>query len=352
MRAPDLITDPAALAEQFRTFVAGHGPACRCEARFGDFSVTANFHGFTPQTSYGQALRPVRHAAAPALTIHVFDGEACGLARPRLAWTLPDFGPKRVVPGWSSDNRTVYLLRGENGLAVADWQAKEAFIWMPSSDAVPWYERAAPFRWLFDGLAARLGMATLHAAAVGIDGEGVLLVGRGGVGKSTLALACLGNGFDYVGDDYCLFSQASTPQAHALYSTAKWKKDATVTPAWLNSISPDAVDTTQQKNIVFVDAAKPQSLVDSLRVKAIVIPSIGGTTQARLEAMPQQAALPHVITSTLAQSEAGAAPLVRAVGHLVRSVPAYRLHMTRDPQESVSAIRDLLAKASDAGRVV
>ena len=168
--------------------------------------MRASFHGFALELATATRCVRCRGRARPVVfTIHVVDGAACGLARPRIGWHLADFGPKRIVPGWSDPGRTVYLLRGEEGFAVADWDRCEALVWLPSGAAVPWYERAAPFRWLFDNLAARRGMSTLHAAAVGRDGNGVLLAGRGGAGKSTLALACVGSGFDYVSDDYCLF---------------------------------------------------------------------------------------------------------------------------------------------------
>ena len=46
--------------------------------------------------SGGGVGRPV------VFTIHVVDGAACSLARPRIGWQLADFGPKRIVPGWST----------------------------------------------------------------------------------------------------------------------------------------------------------------------------------------------------------------------------------------------------------
>lgn len=345
-----MISNPRALVDHFLAVLSS--PAAERvrirDARFGRFAVRVNFHGFLAPACYGGALVPVSQALPPALTIHVIDGAACAVPRPRLAWQLSDFGQKRVVPGWSDDDRTVYLLRGEGGLAVTDWQTRQAFVWLPSSDAAPWYERAAPFRWLFDGLAARLRMSTLHAAAVGIGGEGVLLVGRGGAGKSTLALACLGNGFDYAGDDYCLITQDDGPKAHTLYSTAKWKKDATVTPDWLNTIAPDAIDVTEQKNIVFIDKARPDCLVDSLSIRAIIVPSIGAHAATQLEEISPRTALPHLTASTVAQSEASGSVLLEQLGRLVRSAPAYRLLMTRNPLESVAAIERLLGRKASA----
>jgi hypothetical protein len=288
------------------------------------------------------------HASGPAaFTVHVIDGAACKVERPRLSWAAADFGDKRVVPGWSDGDRTTYFLRGEDGFAIADWATQRAFIWLPSSQAVPWYERAAPFRWLFDGLAARRGMSTLHAAAVGLDGHGMLIAGRGGIGKSTMALACLGDGLDYIGDDYCLLDHGKEPRVHALYSTAKWRRGAAVVPSWLNAVPPDAADMAEHKNILFVDRLRPDQLVKQLSIAATVVPAVAGLPEPVLQAIPPQEALANIAASTIAQSEHDGAAVMRALARLVRTVPAYRLHMSGNPDASVATIRALLAHAKD-----
>jgi hypothetical protein len=45
------------------------------------------------------------------------------------------------------------------------------------------------------------GLVPLHAACVGRDGRGVLLIGPSGSGKSTVALHCLLQGFEFLSED-------------------------------------------------------------------------------------------------------------------------------------------------------
>jgi hypothetical protein len=45
------------------------------------------------------------------------------------------------------------------------------------------------------------GLVPLHAACVGLDGRGILLMGPSGAGKSTVALQCLLDGFDFLSED-------------------------------------------------------------------------------------------------------------------------------------------------------
>jgi hypothetical protein len=45
------------------------------------------------------------------------------------------------------------------------------------------------------------GLVSLHAACVGRDGRGVLLMGSSGAGKSTVTLQCLLQGLDFLSED-------------------------------------------------------------------------------------------------------------------------------------------------------
>ena len=63
------------------------------------------------------------------------------------------------------------------------------------------------FHWMGSPGAACLA----HGGAVGLEGAGVLLVGAGGVGKSSTSLVCVEAGFDYAADDYCLVSAEPRP---------------------------------------------------------------------------------------------------------------------------------------------
>ena len=161
-----------------------------------------------------------------------------------------------------------------------------------------------------------------------------------------MALAALGCGLDFVGDDYCLLSQRSgTAVAYSLYTSAKWKIDASVTPQWLRNIRPDAIDKTQMKNILHVDLARPGQPVSQLSVEVVIAPAFSSDEDRspRLEPISGQVAMRFLAASTIAQSEGDGQSLVRSLRDLARSIPAFRLIMPRDPDASVAVIDELLA---------
>ena len=66
----------------------------------------------------------------------------------------------------------------------------------------PYHTRYELIEFAVFTLASRAqSMVSLHAACVGLNGRGILLMGLSGSGKSTLALHCLLNGFDFLSED-------------------------------------------------------------------------------------------------------------------------------------------------------
>jgi hypothetical protein len=66
----------------------------------------------------------------------------------------------------------------------------------------PYHTRYEVIEFAVLTLASRaMRLAPLHAACVGLDGRGVLLMGPSGSGKSTVALQSLLNGFDFLSED-------------------------------------------------------------------------------------------------------------------------------------------------------
>lgn len=72
----------------------------------------------------------------------------------------------------------------------------------PSMMRYPYHVRYELIEFAVFTLAARVQrLVSLHAACVGIGGRGLLLMGASGAGKSTVALHCLLNGFDFLSED-------------------------------------------------------------------------------------------------------------------------------------------------------
>jgi hypothetical protein len=72
-------------------------------------------------------------------------------------------------------------------------------------------------------------LVPLHAACVGLDGRGILLMGSSGAGKTTVALQCLLEGFDFLSED----SVFVAPKSMRATGTANFLHVRTDSLRWL-----------------------------------------------------------------------------------------------------------------------
>ncbi len=190
----------------------------------------------------------------------------------------------------------------------------------------------------------RVGLRLLHAAVIGREAAGVLLVGRGGTGKSSAALAGLMAGMHYVGDDYVLVNQSHAPHAYGLYATAKVARadlqyGMPLAATFINPHGPPS------EKAVYRLHPEPDGFRSGLPLKAMVVPQIGDPPM-RIEPCSRAHALASLAPSTLLQMAGEREALFAHCARLVRQLPAFILHTgprtARYPEDIARAIDRLL----------
>jgi len=92
-----------------------------------------------------------------------------------------------------------------NFMALTPQQSSGLVVVSPEMLRFPYHVRYELLEFAVYVLAARVQrLVPLHAACVGREGRGILLVGPSGSGKSTLTLHCLLRGFDFLAEDSVL----------------------------------------------------------------------------------------------------------------------------------------------------
>ena len=94
----------------------------------------------------------------------------------------------RIVNAWNQQSNTYYY--GVENLAPEEF-IKQGHIFVQ----------------IFNKLLKTASAGLAHAAAVGLNGKGVLMCARGQRGKTTLAVRSMLDGFDYVSDDYLVLGR-------------------------------------------------------------------------------------------------------------------------------------------------
>jgi hypothetical protein len=279
-------------------------------------------------------IRALAHRATPAgdasLTVCVGAGPV-PLPLPAVA-SAGQWWARRRPDAASSDGETVHEIRalqvGTTGtLSVLDAPRGRAVFWAPEPAAVVASEGGAPLLHLLTWWLPRHGLHPVHAGAVGTPSGGVLLVGRGGAGKSTSALACLESPLLHAADDYVLVSETPTPCVHALYQSVKLHADQ----LWrLPRLTAGTRGDAGGKTLLFLDERYAHKLVPAFPLRAVLLPRVTGRRETRLVPAAATQALDALIPSSIVELPGLGREAVRAIVRIVRSVPVCVLEAGTD----------------------
>lgn len=325
-----------------------------------------NLHGHTIRLRFaGPALIPritpaLQHWAAPSsdsaeLTIFLWDDTSTNTVMPPPPWTnLGVYNPagywdgiytrRGEVRGYNTDRICTAFHMGSDVLCALDKAQGKAVYWTPNAEGLPQWETGSPLRTILHWWFGQYGFQFVHAGAVGTPEGGVLLVGKGGSGKSTTTLTCLNSDLLYVSDDYCMVSTEPAPKAFNLYSTGKVRIDNLHRVPHLKPAVGSKDRLESDKVLFFLDQFLPEKLIPSFPLKAILVPRITGLADTRLSPAPTTAALTGLSLSTMNQLPGAKGTVIQRLARLVESIPCYYIELGTDLAQIPNIIKEFLNK--------
>jgi hypothetical protein len=186
----------------------------------------------------------------------------------------------------------------------------------------------------------------LHAACVGADGNGILLMGASGAGKSTVSLHCLLNGMDFVAED-SIFVTPDTLLATGVANFVHIRADSL---RWLGRSAAAAeirrcpvIRRRSGMRKFEVDLRGPQFRLakDPLKIRSVVFLSSQRAVGKRVLKPISKLQLRSMLATT--QAYAVSRPQWSIFSENIAAVDAFELRRGRHPLESVESLRSLLA---------
>jgi hypothetical protein len=246
------------------------------------------------------------------------------LARSRLAALMPPLGSPDTDYPWvffePATGRGLILIR-------------------TAADLPPW-SAGAPFALLLHLAFAWRGWRFLHAAAIGASGAGALLAGPSGTGKSGTTLAGLGHGFVTTGDDYVLVAPGVTPTAWPVYRVLK-QDPAGLSRAGRADLAGRPLNWSGKVELD-LSTEFPSGLVGSLALRVILLPEIANLRRTEVRPAAPTEAFSAIAASMLTQLPGARIAGFSFLTRLTRSLPAYHLSLSTDPEDVARAVRGLL----------
>ncbi|MBX3380192.1 MAG: hypothetical protein KF805_08845 [Phycisphaeraceae bacterium] len=260
------------------------------------------------------------------------------------AWEQARYFPRGRVEGMQHPDLRLVVLPGLGSLSLIDLAASRGWYCAREAGRVAYWESACPLRNMLHAWLARRNVFVLHAAAIGCESGGALLVGKGGSGKSTTSLVGLEAGMLYLGDDCCLGEIVEgRPTLHACYCSAKVCNDALPRLDGLDMRLGNPHRTPDEKAVLFLGGTHSAQLPQHLPLRAILLPKIAADRAAGLEPVTPGQALASLSPSTMMQLADADHRDLAFHAELARTVPAYRLFLNDDRAAIVGAMKSVLS---------
>ncbi|HLJ59354.1 MAG TPA: serine kinase [bacterium] len=288
--------------------------------------------------------------ARPALTVCLWDVESLLPRVPAPPWRMHDDINSRASRSYSDERIHASFDMGTGVLSLVDGAADLAVYCVRDARRLPGYEIGAPLKPIFQRAMHGRGGQLVHAAAVGRPDGGVLLVGKGGSGKSTTALTCLGTELLYAADDYCMLSTDPVPYAHSLFNSAKvYAEDLGRFPR-LAALPSRLDDLGIDKALLFLHPDQRDWITTGFPVRAILVPQVTGRPETSAVPISPAAALKALAPSTIFQLAGMDHSTLGTLAACVRRVPCYALRLGSTLSAIPAAIQDVLAQVSGGAR--
>jgi hypothetical protein len=282
----------------------------------------------------------------PSATFYVWDSDSTGVAMVPPPCDQGAFTDRGDIWGFSSTAVRSAFHWSELSLNLLDVAGGVGVYWIDTTDNLPFWAKSSPMRSLFHWLMEQHGLQLVHAAAFGGANGGVLVTGKGGVGKSTTALAALDAGMDYIGDDYLIVGLDPVPTAYSLYATAKLEPHQAERFPQIASLAHGPAPREGEKVVLYLHPARQSQIVRSLPLKWVMTPKFNDGEETRFEAVsPVELHRASSFTSMSQLPHAG----IRThdfIGRLIERVPSRRILLGRDIPGVPRAIQDLLSGAA------
>ena len=285
--------------------------------------------------------------APPALTIHLWDSSSTGADPPPRPRVPLNDAPGALFHFREPPLRGVYQ-PGLESLSILHSEAGVAWHWVADAFEQPYWDQACPIRQILFWWLRSRGYLQVHGASVGTPAGGVLLVGKGGSGKSTVALSTLGSNLLYAGDDYVAVAVGPSPHVQSLYSSGKLEPHHVheLLPHLLPLLS-NAERLESEKAVIYVQEHFPHQTTSGFPLRAVLVPRVcAAQRESRIVEASRAAAFAALAPSTILQLHTADSEAFEAMAKLIGRVPCHGLELGSDVSAIPDVIGDFLAGLS------
>jgi len=287
------------------------------------------------------ALRHLQQndGAAAELTIAAWSSPSTALVLDKSPWPARAYWEKGQMLSVRDQRGHVAFDPRAGTISVYDRKLGAASLWVRSEGNLPLWVSGSPLLEILNWWLADNDVMLCHAAAIGTPNGAVLLVGKGGSGKSTVALSSLASSLQYIGDDYVAVRGGHAPKVYSIYNSGKLEPDHMqhMFPG-LASAAHRSSAADCDKSLIFIADTHPQKLLVQAPIEAILVPKIGAAEHAYIKPIARLLAFQAIGPSTLFQLPGNKRAKFSMLSRFVQKYPTYEINLTNNIKENINLI--------------
>lgn len=314
--------------------------------RIAGFVLHLRFSGSTFFLRFSPAFD---HLLIPAsdhsdLTISLWDAESTANMIGPLPWSRDDYLPMGFIRGYNDERFVTIFQQESQALNMYDTVTNKAIFCVPDVHKIPSFENGHPLIPLLHSWFSRHERQLVHAGAVGRSDGGVLISGRGGCGKSSTALTCLGSSLSYAGDDFVAVRLSPEPFVYSVYNTGKLEPHHLVNFPHLVSLH-QRKENSKEKILFYLHQKFREKLISGFPIKALLFPQVVKGPSQILPITPHET-LKALAISTVSLLPGSFALSLKNLTKLARRFPGYLLELGSDLSAVPALIEDVISRVS------
>lgn len=212
-----------------------------------------------------------------------------------------------------------------------------------SADKMNNYDLSKPFNRLLALWYRDMNVEVIHSSMISKNGKGVLFLGEGGSGKTTSALSCLTDGFDYLGDDHIGVVEINhTFTGYSLYASALIYENHFKQFPQLQKFELQKNIQRDEKSIIYFSNGYLNKIDNCAKIAVLLLPKVVDSKHTAFRKAKKSETLLATAPSSLRLQISPNKKAFDTISHLVDITPSYCIEVGKDLDEIPKCVNEII----------